>query len=203
MKNFWNERYSQQEYAYGEVPNIYLKEKLSELSPGKILFAAEGEGRNAVYAALHGWNVVAFDISEEGKNKAEMLARKNNVEIQYDIADLSEYTYAEESFDALSLIYVHIPPSQRKSIHQQLIRSLKKGGTLIIEAFSKAHLNKQKENPAVGGPKDEKMLYETEDLKNDFADFEFIECDETETVLNEGHYHKGVASVIRIKAIKK
>lgn len=58
----WNERYSKEEFAYGEEPNQYLKEQLEKLDVGKILFPAEGEGRNGVYAAKLGWNVFAFDI---------------------------------------------------------------------------------------------------------------------------------------------
>ena len=70
MQDFWNKRYKQKEYAYGEQPNRFFKEQIQNLSPGKALFPAEGEGRNAVYAAQLGWEVEAFDISEEGKNKA-------------------------------------------------------------------------------------------------------------------------------------
>src|SRR5690625_7249446 len=68
-EEFWNERYAQDEYIYGEEPNEYLRKKLSILSPGKILFPADGEGRNSVYAALKGWDSEAFDISIEGKIK--------------------------------------------------------------------------------------------------------------------------------------
>jgi hypothetical protein len=47
----WNDRYSKDEYAYGEQPNNFLREELEKLKPGTILFPAEGEGRNAVFAA--------------------------------------------------------------------------------------------------------------------------------------------------------
>lgn len=73
----WNDRYSQNGFAYGEEPNIYLKEQLEKLSAGNILFPAEGEGRNAVFAAKREWKVSAFDISAEGKNKALQLAETN------------------------------------------------------------------------------------------------------------------------------
>jgi hypothetical protein len=73
----WNERYSKDEFAYGEQPNKFLKEQLEKLAAGTILFPAEGEGRNAVFAAQLGWTVSAFDISAEGKNKANRLAEKN------------------------------------------------------------------------------------------------------------------------------
>ncbi|HRN48956.1 MAG TPA: hypothetical protein PKW69_13045, partial [Niabella sp.] len=61
MKEFWNDRYSREEYSYGQLPNEFLKETLQKLKPGKILFPAEGEGRNAVFAASLGWHADAFD----------------------------------------------------------------------------------------------------------------------------------------------
>ena len=67
---FWDERFSAKEYIYGTEPNEYVKEQLAKLKPGRILFAAEGEGRNAVYAATKSWDVVAFDPSKAGKQKA-------------------------------------------------------------------------------------------------------------------------------------
>ena len=83
MKNpwleLWDSRYSEKAYAFGTAPNVFLKEKLENLKPGTILFPAEGEGRNAVYAANRGWMVSAFDISTEGWKKALKLAETNNV----------------------------------------------------------------------------------------------------------------------------
>ena len=55
MKEFWDSRYSAEEYVYGILPNEYFKSKLiTDEKSGNILFPAEGEGRNAVYAALKG-----------------------------------------------------------------------------------------------------------------------------------------------------
>lgn len=76
MNHFWNERYAEKEFAYGILPNEFLKNTLEPMSPGKILFVCEGEGRNAVYAAQKNWDVTAFDLSEEGKNKALNLAQE-------------------------------------------------------------------------------------------------------------------------------
>ena len=69
-REFWDERYANEEFVYGKLPNKYFKEKIVELSVGKALFAAEGEGRNAVYAATLGWEVTAFDQSLSAKKKA-------------------------------------------------------------------------------------------------------------------------------------
>lgn len=72
----WDDRYKSEEFAYGEEPNNYLKEQLEKLNPSTILFPAEGEGRNAVFAAKLGWKVSAFDISEEGKTKPLNLLKQ-------------------------------------------------------------------------------------------------------------------------------
>ena len=105
----WNERYSKQEFAYGEEPNNYLKEQLEKFTVGTILFPAEGEGRNAVFAAKLGWTVSAFDISAQGKNKALRLAESNNVKIDYQVGELNSLHYADNHFDAIALIYAHFP----------------------------------------------------------------------------------------------
>src|SRR5215213_10286082 len=100
----WNDRYSKDECAYGEQPNNYLKEQLEKLAVGTILFPAEGEGRNAVFAAKLGWTVSAFDISVEGKNKALRLAETNKVAIDYQVGELQTLKYDTEQFDAIALI---------------------------------------------------------------------------------------------------
>lgn len=203
MKDFWNERYSGKEFVYGENPNEYLKAKLTGLHTGKILFPAEGEGRNAVFAAKLGWTVSAFDQSGTGKEKAGMLARKNSVTIDYIVSEAENINYTENSFDALALIYAHFPSGERKAYHQKLSSYLKKGGILILEAFGKEHMVNQRNNPDAGGPKDIAMLYSLKEIKDDFDGFEFIEANELEKELSEGKHHVGKADVVQIYAIKK
>lgn len=201
-KHFWEEHYSNTEYIYGENPNEYLKTKLTNLEKGKILMPAEGEGRNAVYAAKLGWAVSAFDQSIRAKEKAELLAKNNCVNINYQVSNIEDIDYTSNTFDAIALIYAHFPPDTRRRYHQKLASYLKVGGILILEAFGKKHLNNQKINPSAGGPKNIEMLYELSSLKSDFKGFNFLEAIETKTVLNEGNYHSGRADVLRLFAIK-
>ena len=203
MKEFWNERYRQNEFAYGEEPNGFLKEQVAKLQPGSILFPAEGEGRNAVYAAQSGWQVSAFDISEEGKKKAERLAAKKGVTIDYQVGDLSVLNYAGEQFDAVALVFAHFPPEIRTAYHTRFRNFLKTGGVVILEAFSKKHIEFNSNNQKVGGPKDINLLYSIEEIEADFRGFEILELTETEIELNEGLYHIGRGSVIRFVGQKK
>jgi Methyltransferase domain. len=199
----WDTRFGREEYAYGTEPNSYLKEKLAELASGSILFPAEGEGRNAVYAAKHGWKVSAFDISIEGQKKALRLAGKNQVSIDYQVGGLQTLGYKEEQFNAIALIYAHFPPDIRSDYHKILSTYLKKGGAVIFEAFSKAHLEYRKKNEKVGGPRDLDSLFSIEEILSDFEGFEILELKETEMELREGYGHVGLGSVIRFYGKKK
>jgi len=198
MKEFWDSRYAEKEFVYGKEPNLYFKHQIDKLKAGKILLPAEGEGRNAVYAAKCGWNVDAVDQSETGKEKALNLALVNQVKIQYDVADLQIYSFPENEFDAIALIFAHFPPELRKYIHKKITKSLKTNGVLILEAFSKNQIKHES-----GGPKNIEMLYSLDEMLADFKGFEILESTEQEVELNEGIYHKGIAEIIRFLAIKQ
>lgn len=202
-KEKWDQRYASDEFAYGVQPNQYLKDRLESLTPGEILFPAEGEGRNAVFAAQLGWKVWAFDISAEGQKKAEQLAATNNVSIDYRVGELGGLDYQVEQFDAIALIYAHFPAEIKFDLHKSLDKYLRKGGMIIFEAFSKSHLKYLERDPNVGGPKDVESLFSKDEVLADFNDYDVIELEEVEINLNEGIYHNGVGSVIRFLGRKK
>jgi len=199
----WDDRYRQEEFAYGEQPNNYLKKQLEKLNAGSILFPAEGEGRNAVFAAGLGWKVSAFDISMEGKNKATRLAATKNVSIDYQIGELENLNYLPEQFDVIALIYAHFPANIKSQYHKMLDKYLRRNGLIIFEAFSKKHIDYIARNEKVGGPTDISMLFSTDELRSDFSNYEIIELVEQEIELSEGLYHNGKGSVIRFVGRKK
>lgn len=171
--------------------------------PGSLLLPAEGEGRNAVYAAGLGFEVVAFDISEIAREKALRLAEERNVALTYYVANLHELDLPSDSFDAVALIYAHFPPEQRHELHRELVRILRPGGQIILEAFSKAHLAFNTVNPKAGGPKDIELLYSEADLRDDFKALEVGFSTTVEVELSEGLYHSGRSSVVRMIASKR
>lgn len=191
MSEFWNKKFKTKEYIYGEEPNEFLKSFLDKISPGKALFPAEGEGRNAVYAASRGWETFAFDTSSEGKRKALELANKKNVKIDYKISEIEEYK-VEKSFDLIALIYAHQFTGKREKKHKSLLKLLKPGGIILLEGFSKKQINKHS-----GGPKNSEMLFSEYEIQKDFSSIDVLHLEEKELILNEGNYHKGKASVVR------
>lgn len=199
----WNNHYKTDDFVYGKSPNRFFKEEIDRLRPLSILLPAEGEGRNAVYAAKNQWEVTAFDISEEGKKKALQLAKENDVFVNYKVGELPNLDFDKASFDTIALIYAHFPPQIRSAYHQKLITLLKKGGIIIFEGFSKKHLDYRKKNPKIGGPADAESLFSLEEIQSDFADFEFETLVEQEVALSEGLLHNGIGSVIRFVARKQ
>lgn len=197
MKEFWDERYNQDDYAYGEEPNAYIQNKLPLFNIGKILFPADGEGRNSVFAAQLGWQSSAFDYSIKGKEKAEKLARTRNVKIDFKVMSFMEETYEPEEFDVICLTSVHFEPAMKTPMHKRLDSYLKVGGNIILEAFSKEHRKINKINSAAGGPPDENMMYSIEEIKRDFHNYEMIELNREMVNLQEGFGHMGQGSVIR------
>ena len=196
-KEHWNKRFAEEEYAYGTKPNVFFAECLEKYNlSSDILFPNEGEGRNAAYAAKKGLNVTAFDMSEEGKKKALKLASDNNVKINYVLGEFSDCEFEPESFEVIVLVFAHYPESVREEYHKKLITYLKKNGMLILIGFSEEHLKYNSVNPSVGGPKNIKVLYSLNQIKNDFAELELLELNEDIVVLDEGAYHKGESSVI-------
>jgi len=196
-KEFWDSRYNTEEYAYGTQPNVYFKTFIDSHTPGRILLPGEGEGRNAVYAALKGWDVSAVDQSAIGQKKALHLAKMAGVTINYRVEDVHDLRGSEDAFDAIALVFLHLPPEVRTSIHQKLIQMLKSGGWFLLEAFHKDQLGRN-----TGGPPVPEMLYDKETLLLDFKELKIMEIYEKLTEYDEGPYHQGEAAVIRMLASK-
>ncbi len=195
--NMWNKRYGETSYIYGKKPNRLFKNFIDKETPGTILFPAEGEGRNAVYAACLGWKVHAFDSSTEGQKKALKLAAENQVNIDYKVVGYEDVKYEECAFDCIVLSFAHMPASIRPQIHQKLLRYLKPGGKLFLVGFSQAQLGLNS-----GGPKDLSMLYSKESLQKEFTGLSQVQTESCTDILEEGNYHVGEAKLIQLIGTK-
>ncbi len=205
MVDKWNERYNIPEYRYGETPNLFFKGIVDSLAPGNILLPADGEGRNSVYAAQMGWVVDAFDQSSLAKEKALRLAETRGVAISYKVIGFEdlEKNYIADSYDAIALIYVHLPYPLKAEYYKKLLPLLKKGGYIILEGFSKNHMKNQCQNPQAGGPPDIDMLYSEDEIIHIFEEMDIQLLQEQEVELSEGAGHNGKAFVIRFMGKKR
>lgn len=197
MKEYWEQRYAMEDYAYGTEPNRFFKEQLKKLKPGKLLFPADGEGRNGVYAATKNWEVTCFDLSEEARRKAMKLASASDVKIDFHIGSFEDMNFANAHFDAIVLVYAHLAGPLIKPGYQLASQWLKPGGHIILEGFSERHLEYRERDPSVGGPQDMDMLFSVQKIQAYFPDLKPLMLEEQEVELREGLYHNGYGSVIR------
>ena len=190
-----DERYAHPRYVYGEEPTAFLAEQLPALPPGRALFLAEGEGRNAVYAAGLGHRVLAVDSSAVGRRKALELAARRGVTLEYRCADVLADPWGEAAWDVVVLCFAHLEPVDAVTMHARAAACLAPGGRLILNSFSKAQLGRTS-----GGPPRLEWLHDLEELKGQFPGLVFEHAVEREVELGEGVGHRGKAMTIEIVA---
>lgn len=187
----WNERYNVEEYIYGTEPNDFLREQSGRLS-GRVLSIAEGEGRNGVFLASLGLEVVGVDGSAVGLEKARRLAESRGVSLETVEADLAEFSPEPESFDAVVSIFAHLPSEVREVLYPRLLLALKPGGVFLMESYSLDQMYK-----GTGGPKDSDMLMSATKILNELSGLESVVLQEIDREVNEGTHHCGLASVVQ------
>lgn len=193
----WDERYASDEFVYGTEPNDFLREHANLLS-GPILSLAEGEGRNAVFLASLGHDVLGVGSSAVGLAKAQKLASANGVSIQTEVVDLYTYQPPTNAFGAVVSIFAHLPSRYRQRLHAELQQAIQPGGLFLLEAYSQAQLHY-----ATGGPKDVDLLLTPQALAHEFSNFDILLCHEIEREVIEGRLHTGKASVVQFIAKKR
>ena len=192
--NFWDQAFDTPAYKYGTEPNAFLRMQAHRLHPGSsVLVPGDGEGRNGVWLARQGHDVLSVDASAVGLGKARALAAQHGVPLRTAQVDLADWSPPPSSADAMVLTYVHLPPSLRADAHRRLAQALRPGGWLILEAFHPLQLQH-----ASGGPKDPDMLYTLDLLRADVGGgLREVLAFEGEVVLDEGPGHQGTAHVVR------
>ncbi len=198
-REFWNDRYRAEGFVYGTDANRFLAENAARLPPGgRVLLPADGEGRNAVHLAERGFAAVSFDQSEVAVAKARALAAARGVSVDARVADVMDFDYGSDGFDAVALIFAHLPPPLRAHLHTRALQALKPGGLILLQAYSPEQLPRDS-----GGPKDPAMLYDEATLRRDFAACaEIVRLESTVEILDEGPSHRGGGALISLIARK-
>jgi len=192
-KQFWDARYGEPGFAYGTAPNAYLVSQAARLRPGmRALAVGDGEGRNGVWLAQQGLEVLSVDASAVGLEKARALAVEHGVSLATECVDLRDWQWPASSYDLVAAIFVHFPPDHRAELHRAMFEALVPGGLIVLEAFTPGQLGR-----GSGGPPVAEMLYTPELLQADFPEAEWVEMTEAEVDLDEGPYHSGRAAVLR------
>jgi len=189
--NNWDNRYDEDRFFYGEEPNYFVARELPKLPKGRGLFLAEGEGRNIVFAAGLGHDVVAVDNSSVGQRKALELAARVGVEIEYRCEDILEGHWDDEKWDFVVLCFAHLPPEVMGGVHKRVVGCLRPGGRIVLVSFAESQIGRKS-----GGPPRVEWLHEVGRLEEEFVGVEWERLVEVEVGLEESVGHVGAAMVI-------
>lgn len=193
---FWDRAYGDAAYRYGTEPNAFLAEVASAWPPGRrVLVVGDGEGRNGVWLASQGHEVVTVDTSAVGVDKARALARRAGVSLEARHGVFPEAVPEREAYDAVVLIYVHVPPDLRPGFHRAAVERLVPGGRVVLEGFRPEQRSLGRTS---GGPPAVPMLFTESDLRADFEALDLEHLSAPTVVLHEGPGHEGEAEVIRL-----
>lgn len=189
----WDERYQQQDHLFGTGPAAFLEREAHRLAPkSRVLAVADGEGRNSVFLAQQGHDVVAMDSSAVGVWKARRLAVERGVEVDFHEADIDAWDWTPGAFDAVAAIFIQFaPPAQRDRIFAGVARSLRPGGLLLLHGYAPRQVGY-----GTGGPPHAENMYTLPMLRAAFAGVEVLHEADYDADIQEGTGHAGRSALI-------
>lgn len=173
----WDERYRAADLVWGLPPNRWVEQETAELTPGRALDLACGEGRNALWLAGRGWQVTAADFSQVGLDKGRALEEHSDAAtpVQWRRADATVYR-PDEPVDLALICYLQLPAEQRRAAVRNAASALAPGGTLLVIGHDSANLAE-----GTGGPQDPQVLFTAQDVADDL-DGTGLQIDRAEAV---------------------
>ena len=189
----WQARFAAPGYLFGTAPNAFLKSKAHLLRKGeRALAIADGEGRNGVFLAEQGLDVLSVDFSSQAQAKARALAGERSVTLRFEQADMTNWRWPEAAFDVVAAIFIQFTnPSERAKMFAGFKHTLKPGGLLLMQGYGLKQLDYK-----TGGPSDPAQLYTPELLQDAFGDFSSLDIREYDSVIQEGSRHQGMSALI-------
>jgi SAM-dependent methyltransferase len=193
----WDTRYAGDELLFGDAPNAFLASQAARLPRGgSALAVADGEGRNGVWLAERGLSVLSIDSSPVAQGKARRLAASRGVDLQLELADLETWAFPPARFDVVAGIFIQFAtPPLRARLFAAMQRALKPGGLILLEGYRPEQLAY-----GTGGPRIVENLYTEAMLRDTFADFEMLELNAYDAVIEEGAGHHGMSALIDMVA---
>jgi len=195
----WDDRYTTEDYVFGSKPNKFLERSVARIpSNGSVLAVADGEGRNGVWLAEQGFQVHSVDSSSVGISKAKALAKQRDVSLQFEEADLLNWSWPPNQFDAVVAIFIQFAgPVDRQSMFRGIVQSLKPGGVLLLEGYRTEQLQN-----GTGGPPTVENLYTEECLREELSALNIDDIQSYDEYLEEGAGHSGLSALIDLIAYK-
>ncbi len=168
----WDRRYEEKPWLWRVEPNVFLVAEVGEMAPGRALDVACGEGRNAVWLAERGWEVDAVDFSKVAIERARELASQRGVEVNFAVADVTRWQPEPGVYDLVAILYLHIPPEQRRDVIARTRDAVAPGGTMLVVGHDLENLER-----GWGGPPDPEVHYTPDEIAFEMEPLEIVKAE--------------------------
>ncbi len=192
----WDRRYEGSELLWTAEPNRFLVEEVQALTPARALDLGSGEGRNAVWLAEQGWRVTAVDFSQVGLAKAQRLAARRGVSVEWVLADVAEWQPAS-TFDLVVVAYLQVPAALRRRVWPRAAGAVAPGGTLLVIAHHPDNLY-----AGWGGPRSLEVLYGPDEVVGALTGFTVARADRVERPVTVESGEEAVALDLLVRATR-
>ena len=128
----WDRRYADREQLWSGAPNGALVAEVAGLTPGRVLDVGCGEGADAVWLALGGWDVTALEVSGLALQRAVRHARDAGATVSWVHAGLVEADLPAGSFDLVSAQYPALLRTPDAAAEHALLSAVAPGGVLLL-----------------------------------------------------------------------
>ena len=160
----WNARYAGSELVWSAEPNRFLPQEAAGLTVGRAIDLACGEGRNAIWLARQGWEVVGVDFADAGIDKARRLASDAGVAVEWVVADVTTYD-PPGAFDLVIVFYLQLPDEQWRTVLGLAAGALAADGTVLVVGHHVDNLEH-----GYGGPTSRSVLHDPELIAGQLGD---------------------------------
>jgi SAM-dependent methyltransferase len=156
----WDTRHQAGDFE-GEGPNPTLVLGASGLPRGTALELAAGSGTNAVWLAAQGWRTTAVDWSPVGLANGRAKADAAGVSVEWLERNLFDWTPPVRSLDVVVIVYLHVPPDERRPIYAGAAAAVAPGGRLLVIGHDRLNATEGE-----GGP-DPQRLFTADEIAAD------------------------------------
>ena len=193
MSDFWDQRYAGHASVFGDAPNDFLVSAWHHIprGVGPVLCIGDGQGRNGVYLAEQGFEVISVDLSPVGVAAAAARAETRGVSLTAVAADLAEWT-PPDGCSAVVSIFCHLPSDVRAQAYPRLLAALAPGGVWIMESYTPDQIGR-----GTGGPQGPDLMHDIVTVERELATLHTVQLDELVRPVVEGPAHTGEAAVVQ------
>ncbi len=155
----WDERF--RDMPWPKDPDPLLVEYCSDLPKGKAVDLGAGTGRNSIFLAGLGYEVMAVDASQVGLDITASRAKSENLAIKTVLANLDDFKLEADTYDLVVIANIHMLPPDSKKLFKMAVEGLRRGGHLFVVGHDRSNLG-------VHGPPLPELLYSVDDMKDLF-----------------------------------